>query len=80
MNTRTTNKDISEEISTGTVEISGEMVWERAKELGYIAGRKLNNEDYGQALRELTGGYGVYAKQVIFESDREDGDGQTAAL
>lgn len=72
MNKNPLNKGMIEENPEGSGEISGEMVWERAKELGYIAGRKLNNEDYGQALRELTGGCGMNAKQVFFGSSRED--------
>jgi hypothetical protein len=72
MNKNPLNKGMIEENSAGIGEISGEMVWERAKELALIAGRTMNNEDYGQALRELTGGIEMDAKQALLESVSED--------
>jgi hypothetical protein len=72
MNQNPLNKGMLEENSVGIGEVSGEMVWARARELALIAGRTLNNEDYGQALRELTGGSGMDAKQVFLESVAED--------
>jgi len=72
MNKNPLTKGMIEENSTGIGEISSEMVWARAEELALIAGRKMNNEDYGQALRELTGGIEKDAKQVFLESVTED--------
>lgn len=68
MNKNPLNKGIIEENSEGVGEISGEMVWDRAKELALIDGRPMTNVNYGQALRELTGGDDFYAKQASLES------------
>lgn len=66
------NKGMIEENSVGIGEISAEMVEERAKELALIAGRPVTREDSEQALRELTGGDGMDAKQALLESVSED--------
>lgn len=58
-------------ISTAYGEVSGEMVWARSEELGQIAGRTVNNEDYGQALRELTGGNGMDARMQIYANEEK---------
>lgn len=68
MNKNPINKGIIEENSEGVGEISGEMVWGRAKELALIDGRPITNVNYGQALRELTGGEDIDAKQAHLES------------
>jgi hypothetical protein len=68
INTHTPNKGMIEENPEGSGEVSGEMVWARSEELGMIAGRPMNNVDYGQALRELTGGHKMDAKQASLES------------
>ncbi len=68
MNKNPLNKGIIEENSEGVGEISGEMVWDRAKELALIDGRPMTNVNYGQALRELTGGNDIDAKQALLES------------
>jgi len=65
-------EDNSEEIG----EVSGEMVWVHSEELGMIAGRPMNNVDYGQALCELTGEPKLYAKQASLESVPEAGHDQ----
>lgn len=72
MNQNPLTKGMIEENSTGIGEISGEMVAERAKELALIAGRPVTKEDSEQALRELTGGDGMDARQALFESFSED--------
>lgn len=72
MNQNPLTKGMIEENSTGIGEISGEMVAERAKELSLIAGRPVTKEDSEQALRELTGGDGMDARQALFESFSED--------
>lgn len=72
MNQNPLTKGMIEENSTGIGEISGEMVAERAKELALIAGRPVTKEDNEQALRELTGGDGMDARQALFESFSED--------
>lgn len=66
------SKGMIEENSAGIGEISGEMVWARSKELALIAGKPMTNEHYGQALRELTGGSDMDAKQALLESATED--------
>lgn len=66
------SKGMIEENSAGIGEISGEMVWARSKELALIAGKPMTNEHYGQALRELTGGSAMDAKQALLESATED--------
>ena len=68
MNKNPINKGIIEENSHGVGEISGEMVWTRAKQLALINGQPMTNEHYGQALRELTGGDDIDAKQACLES------------
>jgi hypothetical protein len=68
MNKNPINKGIIEENSNGVGEISGEMVWTRAKQLALINGQPMTNEHYGQALRELTGGDDIDAKQAFLES------------
>lgn len=68
MNKNPINKGIVEENSEGVGEISGEMVWDRAKELAPIDGRPMTNTHYGQALRELTGGDDIDTKQAFLES------------
>jgi len=68
MNKNPLNKGILEEKSEGVGEISGEMVWTRAKELALIDGRPMTNVHYGQALRELSGGDDIDAKQVFLEA------------
>ena len=72
MNKNPLTKGMIEENSTGIGEISGEMVAERARELALIAGRPVTREDSEQALRELTGGDGMDARQVLLESFSED--------
>jgi hypothetical protein len=72
MNQNPLAKGMIEENSTGIGEISGEMVVKRAKELALIAGCPVTKEDSAQALRELTGGDGVDARQALFESFSED--------
>ena len=52
------------ENAVGIGEISGEMVAARAEELAVIAGRPVTKEDHEQALRELTGGPEMDAKEV----------------
>ena len=64
------------ENSKGIGEVSGEMVWARSEELGKIASRPMNNVDYGQALRELTGEHKMNAKQASLESVSEAGRDQ----
>lgn len=66
------NKGMLEENSVGVGEISDEMVAERAKELALIAGRPVTKADHEQALRELTGGPEMDAKQALRESVTED--------
>lgn len=68
MNKNPLNKGIIEENSEGVGEISGEMVWARAKELALIDGLPMTNTHYGQALRELEGGDDIDAKQAFLES------------
>ncbi len=58
--------------SSGIGEISGEMVAARANELALIAGRPVTQKDQEQALRELTGGSEMDAKQALLESITED--------
>lgn len=72
MNQNPLTKGMIEENSTGIGEISGEMVAERAKELALIAGGPVTKEDSAQALRELTGGNGLDARQSLLESFSED--------
>jgi hypothetical protein len=72
MNKNPMNKGMLEVNSAGIGEISGEMVAERAKELALIAGRPLTKNHYEQALRELTGGDDVDARQALLESFSED--------
>ena len=72
MNKNPLNKGMIEKNSTGIGEISTEMVDERARELALIAGRPVSNEERDQALRELTGGEGMDAKQAMLESLSED--------
>lgn len=72
MNTNPLYKGMIEENSHGIGEISSEMVLQRAEELALIAGHKVTNEDYGQALRELTGGNEMDANQTLLESVSED--------
>lgn len=72
MNKNPLNKGMIEENSVGIGEISSEMVAERAKELALIAGRPVTREDHEQALRELTGGIDLDAKQALLESFSED--------
>jgi hypothetical protein len=59
MNKNTINNGMIAEDTQGSGEVSGGMVWDRAEELGKIAGRPMNNVDYGQALHELRGGHSV---------------------
>ena len=59
MKTHSPSKGMIAEDPQGIGEVSGEMVWDRAEELGKIAGRPMNNVDYGQALHELRGGHSV---------------------
>lgn len=61
-----------EKNAVGIGEVSGEMIAERAAELALIAGRKVRREDHEQALRELTGGQSMDAKQAMLESLSED--------
>ena len=68
MNKNPINKGIIEENSKGVGEISGEMVWTRAKQLALINGQTMTNVHYGQALRELTGGDDIDAKKAFLES------------
>ncbi len=68
MNKNPLNKGIIEENSEGVGDISGEMVWTRAKELALIDGRPMTNAHYGQALRELSGGDDIDAKQAFLEA------------
>ena len=60
------------ENAVGIGEISGEMVAARAEELAVIAGRPVTKEDHEQALRELTGGPEMDAKEVLLDSLNED--------
>ena len=73
MNKNPITKGIIEENSKGVGEISGEMVWTRAKQLALIDGQPITNVHCGQALRELTGGDDVDAKQAFLESIPESG-------
>jgi len=72
MNKNPLSKGMIEENSAGIGEISGEMVTERAKELALMAGRPMTREDHEQALRELTDGAELDAKQALLESVTED--------
>lgn len=72
MNKNPLNKGMLEVNSAGIGEISNEMVAERTKELALIAGRPATKEDGEQALRELTGGDEMDAKQALLESVSED--------
>jgi hypothetical protein len=53
-------------------EISDEMIAKRAAELALIAGRPVATEFMEQAVRELTGGDGMDASQLLLESVSED--------
>jgi hypothetical protein len=53
-------------------EISNEMIAKRAEELALIAGRPVAAEFMEQAVRELTGGGGMDASQILLESVSED--------
>lgn len=68
MNKNPLNKGMIQENSIGIGEISGERVEERAGELALIAGRPVTGDDSEQALRELTGGPELDAKQIRLES------------
>jgi hypothetical protein len=72
MNDNPLTKGMIEENSVGIGEISDEMVAARATELALIAGRPATEEDHQQALRELTGGSEIDAKQAFLESATED--------
>jgi len=72
MNKNPLNKGMIEENSVGIGEISNEMVVQRAEELALIAGRKRTKEDTEQALRELSGGDRIDAKQAFLESAPEE--------
>lgn len=65
-------RGIIEENAAGVGEISSEMIEARAKEIAIIAGHPMNKEDFSQALRELTGGSDIDAKQAMLESVSED--------
>lgn len=58
--------------SVGIGEVSGEMVADRAKELGLIAGRPVNRVDYETAANELAGDPGPDAEQALLESVPEE--------
>lgn len=73
MNKNPLNKGMLEVNSAGIGEVSSEMVAARAEELALIAGRQVTTEDIEQALRELTGGDEMDAKQTMLESVSEDG-------
>lgn len=72
MNQNPLTKGMIEENSTGIGEISEEMIAERADELAMIAGRPTTSQDREQALRELTGGDEMDARQAMFEAIPED--------
>lgn len=72
MNQNPLTKGMIEENSTGIGEISEEMIAERADELAMIAGRPTTSQDREQALRELTGGDDMDARQAMFEAIPED--------
>lgn len=72
MNKNPLNKGIIEKNSVGVGEVSKEMVEQRAKELALIAGRAVNLADQDQALRELSGGSAIDAKQELLGAVTED--------
>lgn len=72
MNNNPLNKGMIEKNSIGIGQISEEMVWTRAEEIALIAGRSVSHVEYEQALRELSGGSDIDAKQALLESASED--------
>lgn len=72
MNTNPVSKGMIEINATGIGEVSSEMVEDRARELALIAGHPMRQQDFEQALRELTGGNEMDPKQALLESFTED--------